>query len=138
MAQPLAALRNEVALREPALLEHGIHLIVQQVGSAGDLIIGVCTQYFPLPRFAGLGELYARTGVTHLAMAQYGVLHFQRRMSRITASLPDKDVARQLGQPATLPILTVETVYVDAAGLPIEYGISRFCSAAVQVVMAPD
>ena len=101
-------------------------------------VIGVCTQYFPLPRFAGLGELYARTGVTHLALAQYGVLNFQRRMSRITASLPAKDVAQQLGQPATLPILTVETVYVDAAGLAIEYGISRFCSAAVQVVMAPD
>ncbi len=40
LAEPLAALRTEVALREPALLEHGIHLIVQQVGHAGELIIG--------------------------------------------------------------------------------------------------
>ena len=40
LAEPLAALRREVALREPALLEHGIHLIVQQVGHGGELIIG--------------------------------------------------------------------------------------------------
>ncbi len=113
-------------------------LCVDSLDVVDDKVIGVCTQYFPLPRFAGLGELYARSGVTHLALAQYGVLHFQRRMSRITASLPTKDVAQQLGQPASLPILTVETVYVDAAGLAIEYGISRFCSTAVQVVMAPD
>ena len=40
LAEPLAALRNDIAQREPALLEHGIHLIVQQVGPDGDLIIG--------------------------------------------------------------------------------------------------
>lgn len=40
LAEPLAALRHEVAQQQPALLEHGIHLIVQQVGDDGDLIIG--------------------------------------------------------------------------------------------------
>jgi FAD dependent oxidoreductase TIGR03364 len=40
LAGPLAALRHEVAQQQPALLEHGIHLIVQQVGNDGDLIIG--------------------------------------------------------------------------------------------------
>ncbi|MEB0137151.1 TIGR03364 family FAD-dependent oxidoreductase [Actimicrobium sp. CCC2.4] len=40
LAGPLAALRDEVAQQQPALLEHGIHLIVQQVGDEGDLIIG--------------------------------------------------------------------------------------------------
>jgi GntR family phosphonate transport system transcriptional regulator len=101
-------------------------------------IIGVCSQYFPLPRFAGLGALYAHSGVTHLALAQFGVLQFQRRMSRVTARLPDKLLARQLGQPVSLPILHVDTVYVDGDGVAIEYGISRFCSAAVQVVIEPD
>jgi FAD dependent oxidoreductase TIGR03364 len=40
LTEPLAALRHEVAQQQPALLEHGIHLIVQQVGNDGDLIIG--------------------------------------------------------------------------------------------------
>lgn len=103
-----------------------------------DKVIGVCTQYFPLPRFAGLGELYAQTGITHLALAQFGVTQFQRRMSRVTARLPSKSVAQQLDQPTSLPILYVESVYVDETGQAIEYGISRFCSAAVQVIIEPD
>ncbi|MFC5475436.1 TIGR03364 family FAD-dependent oxidoreductase [Paraherbaspirillum soli] len=40
LVAPLAALRQEVEQREPFLLEHGIHLIVQQSGADGNLIIG--------------------------------------------------------------------------------------------------
>jgi GntR family phosphonate transport system transcriptional regulator len=113
-------------------------LCVESLDMVDGKIIGVCSQYFPLPRFAGLGALYAHSGVTHLALAQFGVLQFQRRMSRVTARLPDKLLARQFGQPVSLPILHVDTVYVDGDGVAIEYGISRFCSAAVQVVIEPD
>jgi GntR family phosphonate transport system transcriptional regulator len=61
-------------------------------------------------------------------------------MSRVTARLPDKKLDQQLGQSVSLPILHVETVYVyvDGDGVAIEYGISRFCSAAVRVVVEPD
>jgi GntR family phosphonate transport system transcriptional regulator len=113
-------------------------LCVESLDIVDSKIIGVCSQYFPLPRFAGLGALYAHSGVTHLALAQFGVVQFQRRMSRVTARLPDKLLAQQLGQAVSLPILHVDTVYVDEDGVAIEYGISRFCSAAVQVVIEPD
>ncbi|MDY7573012.1 phosphonate metabolism transcriptional regulator PhnF [Actimicrobium sp. CCI2.3] len=113
-------------------------LCVESLDIVDSKIIGVCSQYFPLPRFAGLGALYAQSGVTHLALAQFGVVQFQRRMSRVTARLPDKLLAQQLGQAVSLPILHVDTVYVDGDGVAIEYGISRFCSAAVQVVIEPD
>ncbi|MEB0023884.1 UTRA domain-containing protein [Actimicrobium sp. CCI2.3] len=66
-------------------------------------------------------RLYAHSGVTHLALAQFGVVQFQRRMSRVTARLPDKQLAQQLGQPVSLPILCVDTVYVDGDGVAIEY-----------------
>ena len=113
-------------------------LCVESLDIVDSKVIGVCSQYFPLPRFAGLGELYAHSGVTHLALAQFGVVQFQRRMSRVTARLPDKLLAQQLGQAVSLPILHVDTVYIDGDGVAIEYGISRFCSAAVQVVIEPD
>ena len=113
-------------------------LCVESLDIVDGKVIGVCSQYFPLPRFSGLGALYAHSGVTHLALAQFGVVQFQRRMSRVTARLPDKLLAQQLGQPVSLPVLHVETVYVDGDGVAIEYGISRFCSAAVQVVIEPD
>jgi len=113
-------------------------LQVDSVDIVDDKTIGVCTQYFPLPRFDGFGEIYEKTGKTHLALAHYGVTQFQRKLSRISARLPGTDVAQQLAQPASLPILYVETVYVDEADQPIEYGISRFSSTAVQLVIEPD
>jgi len=100
-------------------------------------IIGVCNQYFPLPRFRGFDAVYAETGKTHLALAHYQVNEISRRLSRITAKLPSREVAQQLGQPAAMPILYVETVYVDEHGTPIELGISRFSSTAVQLVIEP-
>ncbi|MGH8809355.1 MAG: phosphonate metabolism transcriptional regulator PhnF [Noviherbaspirillum sp.] len=113
-------------------------LKVDSLDSVDGKVIGVCTQYFPLPRFEGFGEIYENTGKTHLALAKYGITHFQRKLSRISARLPGSEVAQQLAQPASLPILYVETVYVDEQDQPIEYGISRFSSAAVQLVIEPD
>lgn len=103
----------------------------------GERVVGVCTQYFPLPRFTGIAEVYAELGKTHLALARYGVEDFQRLQSRVTARQCSPELARQLGQPVSAPILYVESVYADAQGLPIEYGISRFSAGAVQVVIEP-
>jgi GntR family phosphonate transport system transcriptional regulator len=103
-----------------------------------DRVIGVCTQYFPLPRFAGFDRVYAELGKTHAALAHFGVKEFQRKLSRITARAPSREVAHQLGQPASVPILYVETVYVDERGDVIEYGISRFSGTAIQLVIEPD
>ena len=113
-------------------------LAVNSLDVVDGKVIGVCTQYFPLPRFEGFGEAYSKVGKTHLALAQFGVEQFQRKLSRITARLPTNEVAQQLGQPTSLPILYVETVYVDQDDKPFEYGISNFSSAAVQLVIEPD
>ncbi len=113
-------------------------LTVDTLDVVDDKVIGVCLQYFPLPRFAGLGEVYAELGSTHRTLARFGVHEFQRRLSRVTARLPDKAVAHWLAQPVAMPILYVETVYIDAHGQAIEYGISQFSSTAVQVVIEPD
>lgn len=45
LAAPLAALQAQVQAQEPQLLEEGIHLIVQQVGSSGELVIGDSHRY---------------------------------------------------------------------------------------------
>ncbi len=45
LAAPLAALRAEVGQNTPELIKHGIHLIVQQVGKQGDLLIGDSHRY---------------------------------------------------------------------------------------------
>ncbi|GLR13510.1 oxidoreductase [Chitinimonas prasina] len=45
LAEPLARLHEQLACEQPELLEHGIHLIIQQVGLDGDLIIGDSHHY---------------------------------------------------------------------------------------------
>ncbi|GAB3252399.1 TIGR03364 family FAD-dependent oxidoreductase [Chitinimonas naiadis] len=45
LTAPLTALREQVLRNRPAVLEHGVHLIVQQVGESGELIIGDSHHY---------------------------------------------------------------------------------------------
>ncbi|QDQ25461.1 TIGR03364 family FAD-dependent oxidoreductase [Chitinimonas arctica] len=45
LAAPLARLRERLAGEQPALPANGIHLIVQQVGKSGDLIVGDSHHY---------------------------------------------------------------------------------------------
>lgn len=49
LREPLAALRARTAATEPILLEQGIHLIVQQLGDSGELIIGDSHDYGTTP-----------------------------------------------------------------------------------------
>jgi GntR family phosphonate transport system transcriptional regulator len=121
-----------------SLPEDAETLVIQSLDMLDGKVIGVATQHFPLPRFEGFAQAFAETGKTHVALAKYGVQQFQRKLSRISARLPNRAVAQQLDQPTSLPILYVETVYVDEQGKPIEYGISRFSSAAVQLVIEPE
>jgi GntR family phosphonate transport system transcriptional regulator len=121
-----------------ALPQDGLALQIDSWDVLDERVVGVCTQYFPLPRFAGFDAVYAELGKTHDALARFGITSFQRKLSRITARLPSRETAEQLGLPANLPILYVETVYEDDAGHVIEYGISRFNSTAVQLVIEPE
>ncbi|AOX99612.1 phosphonate metabolism transcriptional regulator PhnF [Jeongeupia sp. USM3] len=113
-------------------------LQVDALDVVDDRIIGVCTQYFPLPRFAGLDACYAATGCIADVLPGFGVTEFSRKLSRVTARMPRPETAQLLAQPKTQPILYVENVYVDAAGVPIEYGITRFAADAVQLLIEPE
>src|SRR5471030_1473657 len=111
LAERYAVNRHTVRQAVKALVEQGLvelssrakTLAVNSLDVVDGKVIGVCTQYFPLPRFEGFGEAYSKVGKTHLALAQFGVEQFQRKLSRITARLPTNEVAQQLGQPTSLP-----------------------------------
>ncbi|KAF0815423.1 putative transcriptional regulator PhnF [Andreprevotia sp. IGB-42] len=113
-------------------------LKVESLDLVDERVVGVCTQYFPLPRFAGFAEPYAERGSTVLTLREFGVQECRRKLSRVTARLPKPETAHQLSQPKTQPILYVESVYADAAGVPIEYGITRFAGDAVQLFIEPE
>jgi GntR family phosphonate transport system transcriptional regulator len=102
---------------------------------ADGLPISVGRHLFPADRFRGIAEAYQRLGSLTRALALFGVADYTRKLTRLTARLPSAEEARQLRQPPTVPILQSEAVNIDAAGLPIEYGVAAFAGGRVQFVI---
>ncbi len=110
-----------------------LHLRV--LGDGGGQPLHVSDRYFPLPRFAGLDAHIDATGSITEAFSRLGVVDYTRRTSRISARLPQADVAEALGQPAARPTLQVSSVNVDAQGQPIEYAKAWFAGDRVTLTV---
>lgn len=113
-------------------------LRVESLDLADERVVSVCTQYFPLPRFDGFIDIYRDSKSTSEAFARVGIRQFSRVLSRISARLPRPEVAAALQQGRQQPVLYVESVYADADGVRIEYGITRFGGDSVQIEVTPD
>ncbi|MBM5574806.1 phosphonate metabolism transcriptional regulator PhnF [Deefgea sp. CFH1-16] len=113
-------------------------LKIEALDFVADQVVGVCTEYLPLPRFAGFHALLAEHGAMSDALRAAGVVSMSRKSSKITARIPRAEVAAQLAQPKSQPVLYVESVYQDDHGQVIEYGITRFAAHAIQLVITPE
>lgn len=110
-----------------------VHLEV--AGAADGAPLNVATSFFPAARFPGFIPLYQETGSITAALARLGVPDYVRQWTRITARMPSARDADLLRQPRTRPVLVAESVNVDPAGEPIEYGLTRWASDRVQMVV---
>ncbi|HJV07276.1 MAG TPA: phosphonate metabolism transcriptional regulator PhnF [Chromobacteriaceae bacterium] len=113
-------------------------LRVESLDLADGKVVSVCTQYFPLPRFDGFIDIYRASRSTSDAFKNFGIASFQRVLSRISARLPNPEVAAALRQGKQQPVLYIESVYADTNGAPIEYGITRFSGDSVQIEVLPE
>jgi GntR family phosphonate transport system transcriptional regulator len=113
-------------------------LLLRVVGEAEGQPLHVSERYFPLPRFEGLAAVVRTTGSITAGFAAHGVADYTRRESRITADLPDAQVASDLRQPASRPVLLVESLNVDPAGVPIEWARAWFAGDRVKLTIAHD
>jgi len=123
--------------RELALRPGSEVLRLRRLGIVDGKPLSYADHYFPAKRFAGLAELLRTDGSISRALAALGVADYTRKLTRVTARLPDREEAHQLQQPGTRPVLVTESVNVDADGKPIEYGFARFAADRVQLVIAP-
>lgn len=110
-----------------------LHLVVQ--GDGGGQPLHVSDRYFPLPRLAGLDAHLQATGSITVSLAQLGVADYTRRESRISARLPEAEVATLLQQPASRPTLLVTSVNVDTEGVPVEFARAWFAGDRVTLTM---
>lgn len=113
-------------------------LHLQTLGDGGGQPLHVSDRYFPLPRFAGLDGHLRSSGSITAAFNALGVTDYTRRQSRISARLPDAEVAAHLRQPTTRPTLYVSSVNVDMQGCPIEYACAWFAGDRVTLTVDHD
>ncbi|VTU46722.1 HTH-type transcriptional regulator FrlR (plasmid) [Variovorax sp. SRS16] len=123
------------ALRVPA---RSPLLCLHVLGEAEGQPLHVSERCFPLPRFAGLDDVVRETGSITAGFEARGVADYTRLESRITAQMPEAAVAAHLRQTATRPVLAVESINVDTAGVPIEFALAWFAGDRVTLTVAHD
>ena len=110
-------------------------LFLQVVGEGAGQPLHVSERYFPLPRFAQLADIVARTGSITQGFAHHGVTDYLRQESRVSARLPSKEVALLLGQSVTRPVLLVKSLNIDTDNTPIEFAYAWFAGDRVTLTV---
>lgn len=108
-------------------------LKVENLSEAGGQPLSLMTAFYPAARFAGLLELLQQGENTTAILRRLGLQDYVRADSRVTAQMPSEEAARLLRQPATRPLLCVESLDTDLAGTPVKYGETLFCGDRVQL-----
>lgn len=109
-------------------------VLVEAVNLVDGRPISIVAHYFPHARFKGLDDVYRETRSITMSLRQFGVDDYFRKISRVSARLPDADDAHLLGMARAQPILYTESINVDQDDQPIEYSIGRSAGHRLQLV----
>jgi len=112
-------------------------VMVERLVSADGRPVAIGTHYFPAARFGAMPRLMQDGHGITTALAAMGVQDYARKVSRVTARMPTPEEADLLRQPRSRPILVVESVNVDLQGVAVEWGVTRYATARVQIVFEP-
>lgn len=128
-------IRADAVVAEALGLQPGaeVHML-ETVGELDGRPISVGSHYFPVTRFPDLDEVHRREGSITRTLTHYGCGDYERRITNVTARMPDASDAEVLRQGRNRPILVTESVNVDADNLPVEYGVARFAADRFQIV----
>ena len=110
-------------------------VVLEDIGLIDDRPSTRGIHYFPADRFAGLIELYEDTKSISKSLEALGVGDFRRKTTRIQAVMPTSEDVHLLKCARNRPLLETEAVNVDPDGVPVEFGIARFVSDRVQLVV---
>jgi GntR family phosphonate transport system transcriptional regulator len=124
-----AALRMTVG--EPVLKVDTLRLL-------DETPFGIASNFFPLPRFAGIDRLIAKSGSVARAFESYGVSEIIHRQTRIGARAISRSDVPLLGLPRGSPVIVLFSVNVDGQGQPIQVGRSRYAPNWIEFVIDYD
>ncbi|MFM7418661.1 MAG: phosphonate metabolism transcriptional regulator PhnF, partial [Alphaproteobacteria bacterium] len=97
------------------------------------LAIGL--HHFPLPRFTAAAQSLTQQASITVALAACGVPDYRRQSTRITARLPTPEEAKHLMQSRSRPVIVAEALNTDQEGLPVDWTLTCYAAARVQLVM---
>ncbi len=109
-------------------------ILLETVNDVDGRPLSTSSNYFPARRFPELIPVYSETRSITKALTHHGAGDYTRKTTRVTARLPDAEDAKILKQPASRPILVLESVNVDESGKPVQFSIARFVADRMQVV----
>lgn len=112
-------------------------ILLDALGEIDGRPISLAAHHFPADRFPDFIERYRQTGSISQALQDYGIDDYTRRTTRITSRLPEAGEAAHLKQAKNQPVLVAEAINIDSDAVPIEYGVTLFPSARVQIVVQP-
>ncbi len=112
-------------------------ILLRTLNEVDDRPLGLVDHFFPQERCAGLAEAFRQTGSITGALARIGIVDYLRKTTRVMARMPDRFEAQTLRQPVNRPLLITESINVDTAGVPLEYGVARFSADRMQLLIEP-
>ena len=112
-------------------------LVLRTVREADGRPVSLSEHMFRAAGAVGLADAYAETGSLTRALAEIGIADYARKITNVSARLPNKEEAALLQQPANRPVLVSESVNVTPDGAPLEFGIALFAGDRVQLVFEP-
>jgi len=110
---------------------------LERLGLANGRPVSLATHHFPAARFPGLAAALRSAPTITEALSHEGISDYRRRVTRVTARLPHPHEAALLQTPRNRPLLVTENVNVDQNGAVVEFGISRYPTPRVQIVIEP-
>ncbi len=108
---------------------------MEHLRAAGPVPICFATTWFPADRFPAIAEAYARRATITAALAEFGVANYRRTRTLVSARNANAAERNALALERGATVLVVDSLNVDAAGLPIQASHTRFASDRVQLVV---
>lgn len=109
--------------------------LIETIGKVDDQPISLVGHHFPLDRFPDVFAAYEAERKITPMLERLGVSDYFRKSTRVTARMPDSYEMRHLRVARMTPILCLEAINVDSDGRPVEYGLTRFSSSRVQILI---
>lgn len=112
-------------------------VLIERLGLVDGQPVSMASHHFPAQRFPGLAAAFAATGGVSAALRQCGLADYLRRSTRVSARLPTAEEAQHLKIARSRPVLITEATNVDPEGGIVEWGLTRYSTARIQLVFEP-